>query len=318
MRIPRKVKPLLIVGASVFALVGVAAGVPAFAGQPSPGAARDIVGGHEVTVPHEGMGSLQVFRSETDPLHHTCGALLDPSRLYAITAAHCVTPLNSAEPMAADLFHVRFGSDSRTSGGVFVGVQKILVNADWHWQDSPDVLRADLAVLKLSAYVDLQPFQFAPTIRVGAPATILGWGRTAPDGSGELPDKLQQLETKVLRHSNPRCTELPVAPDDVCIDNPNGTDGACRGDSGGPALQQVPGTGTQWIPPRYAAVGTLVGSVSPCGTHPFVYTDLTFWRNWIYLVITTGQVPPPLGSTPATAPAARRYQECVTKHTCVG
>jgi hypothetical protein len=125
-------------------------------------------------------------------------------------------------------------------------VTQILVDAAWAWQDGPCVV-GDIAVLKLSSYVDLQQWQVATQVRVGGAAWMLGWGSTEPNASpGTSPDDLQQLETTVIARE--RCADLLIGVDQVCVDNPNGADGAYKGDSGGPILQQVPGTGTRAVP----------------------------------------------------------------------
>jgi secreted trypsin-like serine protease len=277
-------------------LLAGAVAVPAASAAVQP-PAPNIVGGHEPTIPHEAIGSLQIDRGPDDPLHHTCSAELAPSRQWATTSAHCVTAFGSSDPLDPALFHIRFGSDSRTRGGVLVGVTQILVNAAWAWQDGPGVV-GDIAVLKLDRYVDLQQWQVATRVQVGGEGWMLGWGSTEPNGDpGTSPDLLQQLETTVLPHA--RCVGLLIGVDQVCVNNPNGTDGACRGDSGGPILQRVPGTGTRAVPARYWVVGGLVGSISPCGSHPFVYTNWVYWRDWIYQAITTGGVPAAADGTPA-------------------
>jgi hypothetical protein len=292
--VTRRIRTIVITTAGAAALAVAGLSIPASAAQspsPAPGVATpNIVGGHEATIPHDAIGALTIDRAG-DPGHFTCEAVLAPVRGWATTSAHCVTAVGSSDPLPANLFHVRFGSTSRTTGGVAVDVAQILINAAWAWQDGPGIV-GDLAVLKLSSTVPVQQLQIPTRVQVNAKTWLLGWGGTEPDGGGDRPDDLQQIESTVVRHDLPGCTELPIGADQICVNNPNGTDGPCRGDSGGPALQRVPGTGTRTEPARYWVVGGLVGSISPCGSHPYAYTDWTYWRSWIYQAITTGQVPP--------------------------
>jgi secreted trypsin-like serine protease len=281
----------LIIGAVCTGLLAVGLGVPAFATQnpdPSPGTATpDIIGGHAPSQPYPGMGSLQVYRGADDPLHHTCGAAL-VSGLFLVTAAHCVTDPDTSAPMAAGLFHVRVGSANRTSGGVLAGVSQILVNANWAWPNVGPGIVGDVALLKLDSYIQgYQWFEVAPKLQPRRTLRLLGWGVTEPNGDKPLPEMLQELDTRILPSAHCPADYL-IGADQLCVDDPNGTDGACRGDSGGPALQTVAGSN----PLRWAVIGGTFGGPHDCGTTPFIYTDWSYWRPWMYQVMRTGIVPP--------------------------
>jgi secreted trypsin-like serine protease len=92
------------------------------------------------------------------------------------------------------------------------------------------------------------------------------------------------------------CAAGGITAGEICVGNVNGTDGACFGDSGSPALQQV--TANRW----QVVGGASRETVPFCGTAPSIYTDLTYYRDWMYQVMRTGVVPPRVeGSQPAPA-----------------
>ena len=239
------------------------------------------------------MASIQVYRGADDPLHHTCGAAR-VFGLWYVTAAHCVTDVDTSTPMAADLFHVRVGSANRASGGALLNVVKILVNAIWAWPNTGPGIVGDTAMLKVDTYVQgLQPFEVAPKTSFGSDLRLLGWGITEPNGDLPPPELLQELDTRLLPPGSCPADYL-IGADQLCVDNPNGTDGPCRGDSGGPATQKVPGS----HPVRWAVVGGAFAGPHFCGTGPSLYTDWTYWRAWIFAVARTEVVPPRIDGGP--------------------
>jgi secreted trypsin-like serine protease len=304
---------LIALGVVLAVLGGISVGLPAFAGTsptPQPGRATpDIIGGHAPSQPYPGMVSLQVFRGADDPQHHTCGAVL-VTGLWVATAAHCVTDESTSAPMAAGLFHVRIGSADRTTGGEFTGVSQILVNANWAWPNTGPAIVGDMAMLKLDTYVQrYQPFEIAPRMRLNAATRLRGWGISEPNGDHPLPVMLQELDTRVLRPTGCPADYL-IGADQLCVLNPNGTDGPCRGDSGGPALQRVAGSN----PVRWAVVGGAFAGPHFCGTGPALYTDWTYWRSWMFEVMRTGVVPPRVGAAASIAAgvsAADWHSACI-------
>lgn len=263
---------------------------------PSTNVVPYIVGGHGASEKYPGMASLQMNILD-DPDFHICGATL-VSRLYAVTSAHCVTNWDGS---AADpsLFHLRIGSDNRHKGGVSVGVEAVLPHADWDWV-AGDAPMADIALLKLDDYVQLQPFEVAPRIGKNHAATrLLGWGSTEPSGEGPAPLNLQELDTKLVKPG--KCKDGGITAGEICVASQNGTDGPCFGDSGGPALQKV---GSK----RWSVVGsTSRMGADWCGEGNTVYTDLTYYRPWMYKVMRTGIVPPTTTTKKPSAAKPRHY-----------
>lgn len=270
-----------------FAASSVAAAKPAQDGGFTP----FIVGGHAASEPYPGMASIQMEILD-DPDFHVCGATL-VSRLYVATNAHCVTDWdgNAIDP---ELLHLRIGSHNRLEGGERVGVEAVLPHADWDWGVGDNPV-ADIALLRLDTYVQLQPFEIAPRLgKNNAVTRLLGWGYTEPSGEGPAPLNLQELDTKLVKPE--KCLDAGITAGEICVANQNGTDGPCFGDSGGPALQKV--NSNRW---------SVVGSTSRmgaewCGEGNVVYTDLTYYRKWMYGVMRTGTVPPSSTQSTQSAP----------------
>jgi len=246
---------------------GAASAVPALAGDVQ----TDIVGGHEPSQAYPGMAGLDIHLP--DGREGFCGAQLVFHRWVAVNA-HCVTTFPDAAPVDPSWLHLRIGSASRIEGGEEANVTKVLPHAGWHWAMIPGQPVDDIAMLQLDHYVQEQPFTIAATVRTKSDVRLLGWGVTEPSGEGPLPVSLQELDNVRLLPPD-RCAAGFITAGELCLSNVNGTDGPCFGDSGGPALQRVPGTN------RWATIGG--GSretVEFCGVGPSIYTDLTALRGW--------------------------------------
>jgi len=276
----------------------------------------NIIGGHRATQVYEGMASLQYDVPDRGIKDwHTCGAVL-VERGWAVTNAHCVTdpPASTAAgtaflgdsttaaiPVAQKQFHLSIGATDR-NGGVRARVTQIIPHKEWDWGTTPGPTY-DAAMLKLDHQVELQPFEIAiGEPRPGTRIRLLGWGLTAPDGSGTVPQFLQELDTTVLPKD--RCAGtpdgLPITALELCTDNPGGTAGICYGDSGGPAIAK--------IDRRWHLVGTasrLTGDY--CGDGPGIYTAESSkeLRTWVYDVMygkVTAPKPPAHGEPELTLP----------------
>lgn len=268
-----------------------------------------IIGGHEATGNTDWMVSVQYDAPGHDRYDwHTCGGTLAVARDIVITNAHCVSdpPVAAARadlaarwhldeqsvkiPTADKHFKVRVGSKDWTSGGELVPVKSITVHPKWNWAiGAPQGEVSDLAVLRLDRPVNYQQMQLAGTSgRPGNNVVLYGWGIDHPDSTtGPLPRRLQQIESSVLAPA--RCAAVAQSAKEICVDNPNGTDGICFGDSGGPAVRITA-----------AGVPQLVGGVSRgsgdyCGMAPNAFTSQPEFRTWIYEVIRSSA--PPIGKT---------------------
>jgi secreted trypsin-like serine protease len=261
---------------ALLATGSVAAAAPA--DQSSDTVSPTIIGGSDATETYPAMASLE-HNHKGDPNLHTCAAVVVDHR-SAVSNAHCATVYPSGVART-EQFHLRIGSNDRTQGGIVVGVSQILPHADWAWgAGGASVPSSDIVVLKLDRWVPVRPMTI-PSRPHSQKVREIGWGVTSQDATS-LPIMLQQLDTRLLPKE--ACAGGEITAGELCFDSPKGA-GACYGDSGGPGLQRA---GDRWV---------LIGGASretteTCTGGPLIYTDITFYRSWIYQVIRTGVVPP--------------------------
>ena len=255
-----KLRALVLAGgvaaAAVLTQAGPAAAAPAAAGG---GVTPNIVGG--TTAPaYSFMASLQSTSGA-----HRCGASLISST-WLVTAAHCVRGISASS------YQVRIGSANRTSGGTVVRTSRFVVNPNY---DPFFTGTGDIAVIQIASAVSQAPIGVnASSPGTGTATRLIGWGQTCPTrGCGSSPVNLRQLDTSIVADSGCSSRVPYSASTELCVNVPNGQ-GACYGDSGGPAVVSVSGV--------FRLVGaTSRGTTATCGATPTVYTDVTAYRSWI-------------------------------------
>ncbi|MFE0460703.1 S1 family peptidase [Kitasatospora sp. NPDC058965] len=243
-----------LTAATALALAVPATGAAAApAGHPLP----HIVGGGTASQTYSFMISLQQDGS------HVCGAsLISPT--WAVTAAHCVS---GATP---DQFTVRVGSTDRTGGGEVTGLSRIVVHPNYSTNN-------DIALLQLSSPVQAAPIRIADSAPVGTATRLLGWGQETPQPGGDGgPDQLKELDTSLVADG---CAEGFDAGSELCVNNPQGPDGsnqgACYGDSGGPAIARVNG---DW---QLIGATSRSGGDATCAVNPSIYTNVTAFADFV-------------------------------------
>lgn len=304
----RRIAAILI---AATAILGLGAPAHAATGGPTPAATSltaqvgpSIVGGHPAPLYHW-IASLQV-NAHGDPDWHRCTALEVADDTIGINA-HCVT---NADGSAMDpaLFHLRMDTIDRRDGGVLLHIDKITVVPGWNWGFLDAAGRVDdLALLHLTTYVPEQPLEIATAApSVGQAVREIGWGRTDAANLGPAPQFLQELDTKIDPAS--ACATapadvdngiIPIAVGEICADNPNGTDAACGGDSGGPLPEMLPDG--RWH--NTGGASRSEGMVVGCGGEPMIYTSYAYFRPWIFAVM-RGE----------TAQAAMKYLPVTAHH----
>ncbi|XP_039958533.1 serine protease SP24D-like [Bactrocera neohumeralis] len=220
-----------------------------------------IVGGVDADI---GQFPHQVSLQREDG-SHTCGASII-SENYLLTAAHCVVVGNGIEPYPAKYFQVRVGSIQRTVGGQLLKLKRILVNKAY------GNFLNDVALLELEKPLvftaNIQAIELAEEeVPTGEDVIISGWGRLYTNGP--IPYRMQWNTLKALTVDE--CEEAIGMGDDslICLAH-QANNGACNGDSGGPATYK----------------GKLVGVagfvVNGCGsTYPDGYAKVAYHREWI-------------------------------------
>jgi secreted trypsin-like serine protease len=254
------------------------AGIVAASWPASPAGA--IVGGTVAAKPYPWMVNLSYGPED---VWHLCGASMITDR-WAVTAAHCVEDIEVSDPLA------RVGSNDRTSGGQVRRLSRFVTHPEYEMLPSGEA-NADIALIKLSAPVHVQPVELARTApRPGTPSRLLGWGYTCRDETPECsrnPVPLHQLDTRVL--STADCRPDSVNPDkELCVGDLTGASGGCQGDSGGPQL--VPGHGDRWT---LSGVTSRDGGISiSCSLG--IYTSVPAYLSWIKATV-SGAAGPAVG-----------------------
>ncbi|KAK0087998.1 hypothetical protein PV325_008052 [Microctonus aethiopoides] len=224
-----------------------------------------VVGGDDAA---EGAHPYQVsLRSPSNS--HFCGGVI-LSKRWILTAAHCIVYKNPSKVV------VVAGTNRLSHGGVHYKVELVVSNEDY---DSGRFAN-DIGLVRVTKDIEFTekihsiPVSTSDLFKEEYPAVLSGWGSTSLGGS--LPDKLQELELKVISQNKCKGFHAMVTEGHVCTLTVDG-EGACHGDSGGPLTSD----------------GLLIGLVSfgrPCAKgYPDVYTRVSSYLEWIHTTIQTNE-----------------------------
>ncbi|WP_156754169.1 S1 family peptidase [Actinokineospora pegani] len=202
----------------------VVATAAALTGPFSAKAGEQVIGGARVSIAdHQYM----VFLASTDGRQFCGGTLVGADKV--VTAAHCAV----AKP-PEDVRVVASREDKLTADGVVAQIERVWVHPEFTSVTAGN----DVAVLTLDRPLSNPPIELATdpsAYAAGAPATVLGWGRTAEGGSGSR--YLLGAEVPVVADTECSTAYADYAATSmVCAGLPEGGVDTCQGDSGGPMI----------------------------------------------------------------------------------
>ncbi|GFR09314.1 ovochymase-2 [Trichonephila clavata] len=228
-----------------------------------------IMGGRTVDPPNRYPWVVALVKKKNKVDDYFCGGALI-SRLYVLTASHCIERENASN------IRVALGAHDSDNGPEPVAVSKFIMHPKYYRRTYLN----DIALVKLQ-----EPATLSETVRViclptspvftspNDTAVVAGWGWNRYQ-QGKSYKQLQELELPIL--SPPTCVSKyggVIQETNLCAGGLKDKD-ACSGDSGGPLFG------------KYGGLWYSVGVVSwgmNCGLegYPGVYTRVSEYLDWI-------------------------------------
>ncbi|XP_064116015.1 spaetzle-processing enzyme-like [Macrobrachium nipponense] len=261
---------------------------------------RRIVGG-TITSPgdYPWMAVFGYKEVGFDSVEYLCAGAVINER-YILTAAHCVTPdLLSVKPLEViglgdwDLRQLGKDCQKTTTGeicsapSVNVTYEKIIIHPNYNKRGYQS---DDIALVRLSEKIDISGVYIHPVClppqglsarnAMSRPdlerpeALATGWGIT--ENGTTSPLLLQVTLPYVDKTACNSTFKGSIFEEQICMGGETGKD-SCGGDSGGPLVLGGPRG------PPYLQIGVVSYGPTACGLRgvPGIYTDVTFYRNWI-------------------------------------
>ncbi|XP_037074941.1 venom protease-like [Pollicipes pollicipes] len=247
-----------------------------------PGTIQQAVGGFNAILGKWPWMVLFGRRTDAGKQEWFCGGVLITDR-HVLTAAHCLRPEQTATVVA------RIGEHDLTAFDDVIHQERNITSIVRHPQYHAS--QNDLAVVRLQSPVQLtdavRPICLPPagSQHHGQDVEMAGWGLV--EFGGETADVLQEVPLRVVDED--ACEDAYRQAPAFNITFPGGFQGtkicagsrddkprdACRGDSGGPLMVQLPDGSYQLI----GIVSTGVGCGNP--KFPGIYTKVSSYIDWI-------------------------------------
>uniref|UniRef100_A0A1S4H0Y0 Peptidase S1 domain-containing protein n=2 Tax=gambiae species complex TaxID=44542 RepID=A0A1S4H0Y0_ANOGA len=236
-----------------------------------------LIGGVRA-LPGEFPSMVSIQRLVLIRASHVCGGSV-LNQFHVLTAAECFfsNPNSRYRVQAGKVLLNNFEPSEQT-----INVLRYTMHPQYDGSASP----FNIAIVRLASpfgynrYITPIVLPAIDTIPDGI-VKFAGWGSTSSGLLPSMPDQLQMFYVAIM--PNEQCQVMvggaigtgPVTERNVCLGPATGGIGACGGDAGGAAIQQINGTDT--------IVGIVSWQLSPCGQagNPTITTRVSAFVEWI-------------------------------------